>query len=141
MNDNEGTSLTNRVCNRIEKNDYNGIALELTNEAMGDLIVGFAQVASSVSGEVLSKVSSLFESAIEKQAMLDCVCMQSQAEAMRRFNDQVDRVTEKLDLTDPRSLEAFTIACDVYRKNLETEFMKMYKPTIRETVLSIFRRK
>lgn len=147
MSDNkivEVTSLTNKMCSRIEKNDYDGIRVDLTDESVATVLGALsqlAQIVGSVSNEVFVRVENIATNVIKQQVVEDCVKMQNDAEAMKRFNDRVDFLAKQLDLTNPVTVELFTKCCEEGRKDLELYFDRSYKPTnLWDRFLSVFRR-
>lgn len=141
MGDYEIESLANRVRSCIQKNDYDGIKMDLTNEAMVTVLGALAQVAVSVSSEVFIRVENIVTNIIEQQVMEDCVKMQSEAEQMKHFNKMMEDVAKQIDLTNPVTVELFTKVCEDVRKTMELYFDKSHKPTnLLERCLSIFRR-
>lgn len=77
----------------------------LANENIDILLRSMAQVAGEMSSNMFQAVSKIYSQAIVAQVMEDARELQSKDEAMRRYNDQVDKILDGLDFTDTVKVE------------------------------------
>lgn len=128
--ENEISAVSDRVINRIYKNEYGQISAEISQESADQLIVGLCQVAGQVPEKALNVVSQIYADALARQEELEIRTMNDDAEIMRRFNDQVDDAMKQLDLRDSRTVESFEKVCNILGKNLRDQLQQKHKPSL-----------
>lgn len=128
--ENEISAVSNKVINRIYKNEYGQISAEISQESAEQLIVGLCQVAGQVPEKALNVVSQIYADALARQEKLEIKTMDQEAEIMRRFNDKVDKAMETLDLANPITVESFERVCDKLGEQLRQQLQQQYKPSL-----------
>lgn len=124
------TTVSEKVINRISKNEYGEISAELSQESATELITGLCEVAAQVSASAFNTVATIYADALMRQERLEMKTMENEAEIMRRFNDQVDNIMIQLDLSNSETVKNFESVCCTLRNNLLEELNKRHKPSL-----------
>ena len=137
--DNEVMSVSDKVINRISKNEYGEIGVEISQESASQLISGLCVVAGQVTGQTFNTVAQIYADALKRQENLEIKSMDDEAEIMRRFNDNVDKAMAGLDLSDTNKVLNFELVCRTLRENLMSEFKCKNNPP--SLLSKLFRRR
>lgn len=130
--DNEIMTVSDRVINRIAKNEYGQISTEISQESASQLICGLCEVLTKVSGQSLDAVVKIYSDALMRQENLEIKNMDNEAEVMRRFNDQIDKAMDQLDFSKPETVTSFELVCGSLRDNLLSQFEHKHNPSLLE---------
>lgn len=128
--ENEVKLVSDKVVNRIARNEYGQIGMEISQESAIQLITGLCKVAGQVSDKAFNTVAKIYTDALMRQENLEIKTMDGEAEIMRRFNDQVDDAMKRLDFSQPETVECFEKVCNTLRNNLLSQLHGKHKPSL-----------
>ena len=134
--ENEIIKVSDRVVNRINKDEYGQISAEISDQTAEQIIIGLCNVAGRVGEQAFNAVAQIYTDALMRQEYLEDQTIQSQAERLRRFNDQVDKAQSQLDLKDDQTVANFEKVCATLRANIEVQDKNMYKPSLLQRLFS-----
>lgn len=123
----EVSELTNRVMTCVDQGDMKNIKVELSGEDLIPLILSATEVISRVAVEQSKTIYQAYIEEIMARERSEMRNIQQSTEIFKRFNDQVEKAMQGLDLSNAETVRAFDIVCGTLRKNMEGEFDKNEK--------------
>jgi len=130
MSENPIEIVNTAVIEKAKSGDYSAISNIISDESAEQLIIGLVGIASQLPAQAFTTISEIYTKAIIAQERIEIENIHSEAEILRRFNDQVDKVMDDLDLRDTVSVDNFTKVVSQLRDNLDREFKNRSKPNI-----------
>ena len=130
MSDNSIMKINEAVIEKSNTGKYDEIITLLSEENTERLIAGFVSIAAAIPAQAFNTVSDIYAKSIVAQEHLEMKNIESEAEILRHFNDQIDKAMEQLDLKDSVSVDNFTKAVTALRDALETQMKVRSKPNI-----------
>ncbi len=130
MSENPIEIVNTAVIEKAKSGDYSTISNIISDESAEQLIIGLVGIASQLPAQAFTTISEIYTKTIIAQERIELENIHSEAEILRRFNDQVDKAMDHLDLRDTVSVDNFTKFVSQLRANLDQEFKLRSKPNI-----------
>lgn len=130
MSENLLVTVSDRVIEKANTGDYDGVLSEIVNENVDQLISGLVTVVSAVPEAALNALAGIYSQAIISQERIEMENIKTEAELLRRFNDRVDFLMLQLDLTNEETVENFSKAVTLLQDSLSKQFKDRSKPGI-----------
>ena len=130
MSENPIEIVNTAVIEKAKSGDYSAISNIISDESAEQLITGLVGIASQLPAQAFTTISEIYTKTIIAQERIELDNIHSEAEILRRFNDQVDKAMDDLDLRDTVSVDNFTKVVSQLRANLDQEFKVRSKPNI-----------
>ena len=130
MSENPIEIVNTAVIEKAKSGDYSAISNIISDESAEQLITGLVGIASQLPAQAFTTISEIYTKTMIAQERIELDNIHSEAEILRRFNDQVDKAMDDLDLRDTVSVDNFTKVVSQLRANLDQEFKVRSKPNI-----------
>ena len=123
----EVSELTNRVMNCVDRGDMKNIKVELSGEDLVPMILSATEVMSRLAVNHTKYIYQIYIEEIMERERSEMKNVQQSTEIFKRFNDQVEKAMQGLDLSNAEMVRAFDMICGTLRKNMESELDKNEK--------------
>ena len=130
MSENPIEIVNTAVIEKAKSGDYSAISNIISDESAEQLITGLVGIAAQLPAQAFTAISEIYTKAIIAQERIELENIHNEAEILRKFNDQVDKAMDDLDLRDTVSVDNFTKVVSQLRANLDQEFKVRSKPNI-----------
>ena len=123
----EVSELTNRVMNCVDRGDMKNIKVELSGEDLVSMILSATEVMSRLAVNHTKYIYQIYIEEIMERERSEIKNVKHSTEIFKRFNDQVEKAMQGLDLSNAEMIRAFDMICGTLRKNMESELDKNEK--------------
>lgn len=126
----ELTTVSQNVLDCVKRNAYGEIEMQISKETSEALMSGLFDLCGKISQTAFETVAKIYTEAIWAQVECDKERMKNYAEIMAWFNDQIDKKSGEVDLSDAETVNNFEVYCETQRKNFELKMKHTHKPNI-----------
>lgn len=110
------------LSNLDEMENYNKISDWMKGSSDAEIIIGMIKLAGKLSEEALSIISGMYIEKLRSREKLELKDLQTEADIMRSFNDNISKVMKTIDLNNSETVRNFEKTCESFRENLRTQF-------------------